>query len=97
MRYRSRANPRVTIEAMRLPAESEDASEALIEFIADLGESAQSGRHGSLDIYSGSTAQNDAVWTNVAPGEWLLKDANGFAQKATHEEFEAEWEPIDEQ
>lgn len=95
MKYRSKANPRVTIEAMRLPKAHEDASEALIVFIGDLGDNALSGRDGCLDILTDGVEPDDDGWTSVHPEEWVLRDANGFLSRATNEQFEAEWEPIE--
>jgi hypothetical protein len=92
MRYRSKANPRVTIEAMRLPAESEDASDELVDWLGKI-EDCFSDYDGGLAV---GRADGDEM-LRINAEEWVLKDANGFVQRATHEEFEAEWEPIDEQ
>lgn len=90
MKYRSKANPRVTIEAMRLPAIDEEASEELIDWLGKIPD-CFSDYDGGLSIPG-----IDEEATYVAPQEWVLRDANGFVSKATHEEFEAEWEPINE-
>jgi hypothetical protein len=92
MRYRSRANPRVTIEAMRMDArkETEDAMAALL------------GSHIILcstdepKLLSVFDEAHDEELLRIELGQWLIVDRHGFIGHRWHEEFEAEWEPIDE-
>lgn len=86
MRYRRKANHHVTIEAMRLPAINEDASDALVEWLGTIP--CFSDYDGGLSI-----EMPDCETLRVEPEEWVVKNAAGFIGRMSNEEFEGEYEP----
>lgn len=99
MRYRRKANHHVTVEAMRLPAIDVSASDELVDFLDSeqlVTRVEYPDNGGDERIIGVDIGVRPGIWAHAAAGDWITKDANGFVNKVTHEEFEAEWELINE-
>lgn len=80
----------VIIEAMQLPAENEDASEELIEFLNSAGDGVIfSDRHGGISINTLEGAMRGD------PGDWIIKGVKGEFYPCKPDIFEATYEPVE--
>ena len=72
-----------TVEAFQLPARGDEDTGAFMDWACEVGFTGwESGRDESLDIYV------EGSWVNVAPGDWVVKVADGVFVKMEPEIFE---------
>lgn len=99
MLYQMRANPRVKLRAMRLPALRETMTDELVDFLeseqivtqVEYSEDGEAEHFISLSIAGG-----DGKFIAAQPGDWVKIDSNGFIGKQDHEGFMDEWEPVND-
>jgi hypothetical protein len=82
----------VAIEAMQLPAEGEDASNELIDWLhADAGSREfESSYNGALLIHTLEGTME------ASPGDWIIKGIKGELYPCKPDIFEATYEPVED-
>ena len=79
----------VEIEAFQLPAEDEDASDELIDFLHSSDRDIMSGYGGTVEIH---TLEGVMVGE---PGDWIIKGVKGEFYPCKPDIFEATYDPAD--
>lgn len=77
-----------TVDAFQLPARGDEDTGAFMDWAREVGFTGwESGRDESIDMCT-SSPDGRGFWTNVAPEDWVVKDADGVFVRLESEAFE---------